>query len=222
MLNKCRFFTIYFSELLFSWNTLYMILVWRYIRHIAAYTYTKRMLKEHLPANLVCLPNGFVKNCLASTHGECEQTNTSHNHWRRTNIRWHSLNLPTSEGTLLNANEGICHHSFTFAVPSTYPYFRQTNAFICRSFGVCLVYVYEAYEESKCRIFLIRLKIHIKWLYNVIYSGCALEKVSLCRSWKARYSYILKKRIKISDFQIFNDFDKKKAELLYGIFTAIR
>ncbi len=28
--------------------------------------------------------------------------------------------LPTSEGTLPNVNEGICHRLFTFAVPSTY------------------------------------------------------------------------------------------------------
>ncbi len=33
------------------------------------------MLNEHSSANLVCLTNGFVKNCLASIHGECEQTN---------------------------------------------------------------------------------------------------------------------------------------------------
>ncbi len=30
---------------------------------------------EHSSANLLCLPNGFVKNCLVSTHGECMKTN---------------------------------------------------------------------------------------------------------------------------------------------------
>ncbi len=38
--------------------------------------------------------------------------------------------LPTFEGMLPNVNEGICHRSFAFAVPSTYPHFRQTNAFV--------------------------------------------------------------------------------------------
>ncbi len=55
--------------------------------------------------------------------------------------------LPTSEGTQPNANEDIRHHSLSFAVLSTYTHFRQmrqTNTFICRSFGVCLVYVYPA------------------------------------------------------------------------------
>ncbi len=47
------------------------------------------------------------------------------------------LNLPTSEETLPNANEGIHHRLFIFAVPSTYPYL----------FGVCLVYVYVALKS---------------------------------------------------------------------------
>ncbi len=46
--------------------------------------------------------------------------------------------LSTSEGTLPNANEGICHRSFAFAVPSTYTYFRRTNAFVRHSFGICV------------------------------------------------------------------------------------
>ncbi len=46
------------------------------------------VLNEHSLANLVCLSNGFVKNCLVSTHGECEQTS----HWCWTNILWRSLN----------------------------------------------------------------------------------------------------------------------------------
>ncbi len=78
-----------------------------------------------MSAILVCLPNGFVKNCLASTHGECEQTSQ----WCRTNILWHSLNY-RHQGTLPDANEGIHHCPFTFAVPSTYIHFRRMNAFV--------------------------------------------------------------------------------------------
>ncbi len=37
------------------------------------YTYTKRTPNVHSSVNLVCLSNRFVKNCLASTHGECKQ-----------------------------------------------------------------------------------------------------------------------------------------------------
>ncbi len=44
---------------IFSWNV----------------TCTKWTLNEHASAKLVCLSNGFVKNCLTSTYGECEQTN---------------------------------------------------------------------------------------------------------------------------------------------------
>ncbi len=46
--------------------------------------------------------------------------------------------LPTSEGTLPNANEGIHHRSFTFAVPSTYTHCRRTNTFVWHSFGICV------------------------------------------------------------------------------------
>ncbi len=48
------------------------------------------------------------------------------------------IQLQTSEGMLPNANKGICHRSFAFVVPSTYTHFRQTNAFVCRLFGICV------------------------------------------------------------------------------------
>ncbi len=47
---------------------------------------------------------------------------------------------------------------------------------------------------------------------RMIIRVCTLEKVPSCRSWKARYSHFLKKG-QISDFQIFIDSDRKKAEL---------
>ncbi len=102
------------------------------------------MPNEHLLANSVCLPNGFVKNCLASTHGECEQTN----HHIVTVLNKHPLTfaqLLTSEGMLPNANEGIRHRSFAFAVPSTFiPILdKQMHSFAIRS-----VYVYAAWDES--------------------------------------------------------------------------
>ncbi len=45
--------------------------------------------------------------------------------------------LRTSEGTLPNANKGIRHRLFAFAVPSTYTHFRQMNMCL---FGICVVY----------------------------------------------------------------------------------
>ncbi len=39
------------------------------------YTCTKQTPNEHSSANLVCLLNGFVKNCLTTAQGKCEQTN---------------------------------------------------------------------------------------------------------------------------------------------------
>ncbi len=80
------------------------------------------MPNEHLSANLV-LQNGFIKNCLESTLGECKQTN------RHTVVgaEKHPLRfaqLPTFEGTLPNANESIQRCSFAFAIPSTYTHFR--------------------------------------------------------------------------------------------------
>ncbi len=98
---------------------------------------------EHLLANLVCLPNGFVKNCLASTYGKCEQTNC-HTVIGAEQTSFDVYSVINIDGTLPNANEGIHHRWFAFAVPFTYTHFRQTNAFVCRSFGVCLIYVYAA------------------------------------------------------------------------------
>ncbi len=43
------------------------------------------------------------------------------------------------------------------------------------------------------------------------------EKVPLRRSWKARYSHVLGRRVKIYDFQIFIDSDRKKVKFLYDI-----
>ncbi len=50
--------------------------------------------------------------------------------------------LSTSEGTLSNANEGIRHCSFTFAVPSTYTHFRPTNVFVCHLFTCYITRLY--------------------------------------------------------------------------------
>ncbi len=52
-----------------------------------------------------------------------------HIHWLQMNIVWRSLNLPTSKGTLANTNKEICR-MFAFAVPSTYPQYRQINELV--------------------------------------------------------------------------------------------
>ncbi len=67
--------------------------------------------------------------------------------------------LPTSEGTLPNANEGIRHRLFAFAVPFKCTHFRQTNAVICHLFGVRLVYVYTALRELSKGTNMIRLSL---------------------------------------------------------------
>ncbi len=80
--------------------------------HIKSRTHipNKRGMKIHQP--VWCLLNEFVKNCLTSTHVECEQTN------RHTVVgAKHSLafaQLPTSEGMLQNTNEDIRHCSVAF------------------------------------------------------------------------------------------------------------
>ncbi len=51
--------------------------------------------------------------------------------------------LPTSEGTLPNANEGIRHRSFAFAVPSTCTHFKQTNVFVWHTYVRGLRYNYQ-------------------------------------------------------------------------------
>ncbi len=68
----------------------------------AAYTYTKWTPNKHSSANLVCLPNGFVKNCLTSTNGECEQTN------RHTVIGAKQTSLMFAQFTNIRGNATKC------------------------------------------------------------------------------------------------------------------
>ncbi len=98
---------------------------------------TERMPNKHSSANLVCLLNRFVKNCPAFSYGKCEQTN------RLTVIGAKQtssdvLSVTDIRGNTTNANEGIRHCSFAFAVLSTYTHFKLTNASVCHSFGICV------------------------------------------------------------------------------------
>ncbi len=65
--------------------------------------------------------------------------------------------LPTSEGILPNTNKGIRHCSVAFVVPSTYAHFRQTNAFVLRSFGICIhgfkIGTYFRGDNTKLRLY---------------------------------------------------------------------
>ncbi len=82
--------------------------------------------RTHIPnkypsANLVCLPNGFVKNCLASTYGKCEQISQ----WCQTNILWCLLNYQH-----LRECYRMRTKAFAYAEPSPYIHFRGTNAVV--------------------------------------------------------------------------------------------
>ncbi len=92
---------------------------------------------KHSSANLVCLLNGFVKNCLPSTHGECEQTN----HHTVIGANKHPLTFAQFTNTRGNATECECRHSpmlVRFCCTIHKSPFRQTNAFVCHSFGKCV------------------------------------------------------------------------------------
>ncbi len=96
---------------------------------------------KYLSANLVCLSNGFVKNCLVSTHDECEETS----HWCRTNILWHSLNYrhPRERYRMRTKAFAIAHSLLSFR-----PHILILDERMC-SFSVHSIYVYTALEECK-------------------------------------------------------------------------
>ncbi len=98
------------------------------------------MPNKHLSANLVCLWNGFVKNCPA-THGECEQTNR-HSHWRQTNILRHSFNLRTSEGMRTKA------FTITRSLLLYHPHIPILDKRM-RSLAVCSAFVWYLYTWLK-------------------------------------------------------------------------
>ncbi len=101
---------------------------------------------EHSSANLLRLPNGFVKNCLASTHGECRADKSPHSHWCWTNILWlRSISDIRGNATKCEWRHSsllisfCCAHSLLLYHPHIPILDKQM-----RLFGVPLVYVYTA------------------------------------------------------------------------------
>ncbi len=92
--------------------------------------------------------------------------------------------IMTFERTLPNANEGIRHRSFPFAVPSTYTHFRRMNAFvryICIRLNVAIPHGYRivGWSQSSCTV------VHYNNLMTAIFGASAplLENVDTCAYW---------------------------------------
>ncbi len=65
-------------------------------------------------------------------------TKLAHTIFKSKFAMWRAGKMYLFKGMLANANKGIHHHLFTFAVPSTYPQYRQTNVFVRYLFAVCI------------------------------------------------------------------------------------
>ncbi len=96
----------------------------------------------------MCLPNGFVKICLASTHDKCKQTNR---HTligaEQTSFDIRSIYQHLRERYQTRMNAFAIAHSLLLYRPHISILGKQMCLFAFRS-GVCLLYVYAALAEQ--------------------------------------------------------------------------